>query len=161
MPDNIKVFDSSVIFAFIKEDELNRPDLLVALTNFGYTVAIPHSVQMEIRRKKIQSLTQQWQKEGTLTVLRPISAAKQSEFHNEYCELGHGETEVILWGIKLHEQHKKYYCVLSDGPARNAAKEKGITCTGTRGIIRYLERKKAITSDEASSCVNWCVNNRH
>jgi len=139
-----------VVIAFYYE--LNMPSILHKVRDVGYKLTIPSSVYAEIKRPTFKTLMRSVN-DGIIEILDPIPTNEIKKLKDRYPNLKVGELEVILWGAKMGLQKKKYYCVLDDEAARKVATRKNIVFTGTLGLIKFLERRRAINRERSESII--------
>jgi len=161
------ILDTTVMIAFYTE--LQRPDLLKSLRDFGYELAIPRAVYEELKLdwnfKQIDCDI----KKGVISVLDEVPQEELMRLRFRFPSLHDGELEVIWWGQKFHSGGEDYFCVLDDKTARKSASKFGLRIKGTIGILNLLNELGVITKEQKKKlCISlinsgfrfpeeWCL----
>jgi len=140
------ILDTTALIAFYTE--LQRPDLLKSLRDFGYELIIPRAVYEELKPdgnfKQID-----WDvKNGVISILDEVPQGELMRLRFRFPSLHDGELEVIWWGRKFHSEGENYFCVLDDKTARKSASRFELRITGTIGILNLLNELEVITKEQ-------------
>ena len=140
------ILDTTALIAFYTE--LQRPDLLKSLRDFGYELTIPRAVYEELKPdmnfKKIDCDV----KGGVISILDEVPESELMRLRFRFPSLHDGELEVIWWGRKFHSEGENYFCVLDDKTARKSASRFELRIKGTIGILNLLNELEVITKEQ-------------
>lgn len=132
--------------------EIEKPEVFEILSKLGYKLEVPLSVYGEIKGQF--SIVKKLVDSGTINILNQVHIEKFLELKNRYPRLGNGELEVLAYGIHYKENLSTgYHCIFDDGLPRNVAKEIGLKCTGSVGLLNYLYKSGHFTDNEIK-CLN-------
>lgn len=148
----MKILDSSVIICLYFE--INAPEILKIWRKVGYSIKICKSVQEELQKNNKTFITVSKDlKNGAIDCMKEIEDEEIKKFRNLHPNLGIGEIETIILGIKLKKSKKRNYCVIDDGVARKVAKKYNISLTGTYGLIKRLFEKNLLSKSKFENLV--------
>jgi len=139
----MKLLDASVIICIYTE--IKCPEILKHWRDQGYTINICKFVHNEI-----QNNSDTYEKvrpdisNNLIKCIQEVNTEEIEQFKNRHPNLGLGEIETIITGIKLKKLGKRNYCVIDDGLARKIAKKYGISLTGTYGLTKRLREKNVL-----------------
>ena len=140
------ILDTTALIAFYTE--LQRPDLLKSLIDFGYELIIPRAVYEELKPDRNFKQIDCDVKEGIILVLDKVPESELMLLRFRFPSLHDGELEVIWWGLKFHSEGENYFCVLDDKTARKGASRFGLRIKGTIGILNLLNELEVITKEQ-------------
>ncbi len=140
------ILDTTALIAFYTE--LQRPDLLKSLRDFGYMLLIPHAVYEELKPDKNFNHIYRDVKNSVILVLDKIPQSELTQLRFRFLSLHDGELEVIWWGRKFQSNGESYFCVLDDKTARKSASKFNLVIKGTIGILNLLNELGVITNEQ-------------
>ncbi|MDI6737647.1 MAG: hypothetical protein QME12_03965 [Nanoarchaeota archaeon] len=147
----MKVFDSSPLIAIL--GDLASPDLIICLASLGCRLYVPAGVVAEIEREPQKSSLRGLIGNNKIIQLAPIAQFELQKFIDRHPQLGKGESEVILWGLRWQQEGKKCYCIIDERAARRIAEKLRLKCTGTIGLLEKLRQSKLITNERFTGCI--------
>lgn len=118
----------------------------------GHDLAIPHSVHSEIRAGPAAGACQRLIDARKITVMDVNSRPELCAFKESHPRLGFGEIDVMLTYEKI-SGGRSAYCVLDDKDARRTAASMGIRFVGLYGLLRLMNRRGILASDELGSAL--------
>jgi len=150
----ILVLDASVIIAFYSE--MQKPELLHALTNYSYRLIAPIAVVNEISRgrKPTWSLLRKALEEGKIKVEKKFSSSEVQALRRKHPNLHEGEIQVLILGREFKKQKCEYTCVFDEGPATKIAIRHHILRIGTLGLLDKLNDLGIINMKEKEKLLN-------
>lgn len=140
------ILDTTVLVAFYTE--LQRPELLKSLRDFGYELIIPRAVYDELKLDRNFKQIECDVENGAISVLEKVPESELMLLKFRFPSLHDGELEVIWWGRKFHSGGKNYFCILDDKTARKSANKSGLRIKGTIGILDLLNDLEIITKEQ-------------
>jgi predicted nucleic acid-binding protein len=143
----MKIPDSSCIISVF--NELGELCILFDWIDEGYAIVVPNAVYAELcGKKQTKEKLKQYIDSKKIILSDLVSECEIGDFKRRYSWLGAGEVSVILTGIKLNQEKKRYYAVLDDRRARMVAEKHDVNYTGTYGLLRALKEKKRISIED-------------
>lgn len=139
----MKIFDTSSIVCLLKEIE--EPNVLDVCEILGHDIYITETVHSELI-KNIKTY-KKFQEYGKIKVLHLDDAECISSLKRRYVWMHDGEASIICAGQYFKKQGVTFYCIL-DEKARNISKEKGLTTTGTIGLLLWEYEKSKLNSTD-------------
>ena len=119
------IINASVLIAFYTE--LQKPELLKCLINYGYELLIPEEVMRELEKDANYDKISKDCSEGLFKRLDPVPEKELKELKSRFIGLHGGELGVIWWGIKFRDEGiSNVKCVLDDDKARKKARKLGL-----------------------------------
>jgi len=144
------IIDASSIIAFYSENELNKPNLLHRLVEYGMELIVPQKVYEEIEKGKKSTieLLKKAIKKGFIKIDQNGTKEEIEVFKKRYPKLEDGEIQVIIIGNECKKNNDKYYCIIDEGPGRQIVKDLSLHLKGTIGILNLLEDLHIISSEK-------------
>ena len=147
----MKLPDSSCIICVF--NEIYKPFILTNWIKHGYEIVITYQVYRELQENEVTANKIKYEiKKGNIKIINLIKEEDFQKFRNRYPILGDGEISVILTGIELNKQEKKYYAILDDKKARKVAISNKVKLTGTYGLLKALVSKGFIKTKQFYEC---------
>ena len=141
------IINASVLIAFYTE--LQKPELLKCLINYGYELLIPEEVMRELEKDANYDKISKDCSEGLFKRLDPVPEKELKMLKSRFIGLHEGGLGVIWWGMKFRDEGiSNVKCVLDDNKARKRARKLGLTITGTLGILNILESLGILSKKE-------------
>jgi len=140
------ILDTTALIAFYTE--LQRPDLLKSLRDFGYELIIPRAVYEELKFDRNFRQIDGDAEEGAISILGEVPESELMSLKFRFPSLHDGELETIWWCREFHLEGEEYFCVLDDKTARKSASRFGLRIKGTIGILNLLNELEIITREQ-------------
>ena len=143
----MKILDATIIIAIF--NEINCPDLIDKILELGHELIIPsHVMKKELLNKSMLKVIEKFVKQEKIQILKKNSIEEIRKFQKKHQVLGLGECDVMLSYQKLNCDGNNVYCILDDRKARTKASNLNIKFIGLIGLLRLMEDRNIMTSDE-------------
>jgi len=148
----MKILDSSVIILFISD--INEKICLELLSLNGESILVPTSVYDEILSTKIKKELDDLILKNKIIKVTNNNNTEKTILRKRFPTLGNGELNVIMYGKKLQQDNKEFYCVIDDYVGRKVAKKLGLPLTGSIGLIKTLKENGILDDGKIREIVN-------
>lgn len=139
----MKIFDTSSIICLLKE--IDEPNVLDICETLGHDIYITANVHDELMKNTLTY--KKFQEFRKIKVLPKDDADCIDKLMNRYRWMHNGEASVICAGQKLKKNGVPVYCIL-DEKARKVSRDKGLSTTGTIGLLLWEYEKNKLNGDD-------------
>jgi predicted nucleic acid-binding protein len=140
-----------MIIAIVKE--INHSWLFDKILQLHHELFIPFSVYDELLDSDSKNKCDELINNEKLEICRLNTKSEIKDFQKSYPYLGKGECDAMLQLEKLTKNGKEGYCILDDKRARRVAESRNIRYTGLLGLLKLLECRDIITTNEYDESV--------